>query len=83
MKQHFRLKVIVDGKMMTDTLTHSKRRFFRKLGTINWEKRPSVYIRVTYDQSLDVSGKRRLFYNDGTYTDKTDLLRAATAFTEP
>lgn len=68
---------------MTDTLTHSKRRFFRKLRTINWEKRPSVYIRVTYDQSLDVYGIKQTFYNDGIYIDKTDLLRAATAFTEP
>jgi len=81
-KQNFRLKVSVNGKTITNTLTHSKKRFFRKIGTIKWQNNPSVYVRVNYETTIDNYGNKQTFYNDGFYTDKTDLLRAAKAFTE-
>lgn len=81
-KQNFRLKVSVNGKTITNTLLHSKRRFILKLGTINWQNRPSVYVRINYGYFLDNFGKKQMFYNDGIYDDKNDLIRAVKAFTE-
>lgn len=82
MKLTFRVKIITNGKTITNTLMHSKRRFFLKLGTINWKKCPSVYIRVNYEKGKDNFGKSQIFHNDGFYTNKQDLLRAAYAFVE-
>jgi hypothetical protein len=81
-KLSFRLKVKVNGKTVIDMLMHSKNRFFRKIGTINWQNRPSVYIRVNYEVALDNYGKYQVFYNDGFYNDKNELTKAVKAFME-
>lgn len=86
MKNHtmnFTLKVKENGKTVQRVQTHSLRRFYRHLRTINWEKRPlSVYLKVSYGKQKDVWGKMVTFYNDGNYKTKQELLQAFEAFVE-
>lgn len=81
-KLNFRIKVIVNGKTTTDSLTHQKRRFLRKIRTINFQNGQMVYIRINYGVLKDNFGKSTNFYNDGYYDNYRDLIRAAEAFTE-
>lgn len=82
-KLNFTFKVVKDGKIIDRCQTHSKRRFYNKLRTINWQNKPSnVYLRVSYGKKLTNYNRLENFYNDGEYQTKQELLEAFTAFTE-
>ena len=81
---NFTFRVEKDGKVINKCHTHSIRRFYHRIGTINWQSKPSkVYLRVSYGRGLNNFGKMANFYNDGDYTTKHDLIFALKAFTEP
>lgn len=82
-KLNFTFKVVEDSKTIDKCQTHSKRRFYNKIGTINWQNKPSkVYLRVSYGKRLSNYNRLENFYNDGEYQTKQELLEAFTAFTE-
>ena len=75
--------VIKNGKTKQKCQTHSKRRFYNRIGTIKWQDGvEKVYLRVFYGRGRDNFGKLTDFYNDGEYKTKKDLLFALAAFTE-
>jgi len=82
-KLNFTFRVIKNGKTVERYETHSKRRFYNKIRTINWGNGvEKVYLRVSYGKGIDNFGKMTNFYNDGEYENKDDLLWALSAFTE-
>ncbi len=82
-KPNFTYRVIKNGKTIDRCQTHSKRRFYNKIGTINWQNSPlKVYLRVSYGRMECNMGCVCNFYNDGEYETKKDLLFALSAFTE-
>jgi hypothetical protein len=62
--------------------TANKRRFSRRIGTINWEKLMSIRLYVSYGLQVDYRGKKVQFDNEGIYTNKKDFMNAYRAFTE-
>lgn len=82
-KLNFTYRVIKNGKTVIRCQTHSKRRFYNRIRTINWKDGvEKVYLRVSYGKGLDNFGKVTNFYNDGEYKTKKDLFLALSAFTE-
>lgn len=82
-KSNFTFRAIKDGKTIDRCQTHSKRRFFNKIRSINWQNSPlKVYLRISYGKQECSLGCVCNFYNDGEYETKHDLLEAFTAFTE-
>ena len=82
-KLNFNLKIMEHGQMVERYETHSIRRFYNKVRTINWGKsHPSVYLRVSYGKLLSNFGKYENFWNDGVYDNKEDFMLALNAFTE-
>lgn len=80
---NFTLKIKENNKTIQRVQTHSLRRFYRHLRTINWQKHNlSVYLKVSYGKQKDVWGKMVTFYNDGDYETEQELLQAFRAFTE-
>lgn len=80
---NFTFRVTKNGNTIQRCQTHSRRRFANRIGTINWQNRPSsVYLRVSYGRNQCNLGCFCNFYNDGNYETKQDLLLALTAFTE-
>jgi hypothetical protein len=71
--------VRVDGNRYESS---SWRRFYNHVGTIKWENKPFVYLRVSYGQAQDVFGKTQTFYNDGEYDNKSDFHLALKEFVE-
>jgi len=81
--QNYTFKVIENEREISKCQTHSKRRFLRRIRTINWQNRhPTVYLRVSYGKHKNVFGKTVTFYNDGEYSNPEELLNAFTAFDE-
>jgi hypothetical protein len=82
-KMNYTLRVIVDGQRVQRYQTHSLRRFYRHLRTINWEKLGvEVYLKVSYGKQKDIYGKMVTLYNDGVYDNKQDLMQAVNTFME-
>lgn len=82
-KCNYTYRVIKNGKTIDRCQTHSKRRFYHRIRTINWQKKPlKVYLRVSYGRGKTNRGTVETFYNSGTYTSKKDLLEALSAFIE-
>lgn len=82
-KPNFTFRVIKNGKTIARCQTHSKRRFYSRIRSINWRNKPlHVYLRVSYGRCLSVRKKIESFYNDGVYDNKRDLLATLRAFTE-
>lgn len=82
-KPNFTFRVIKNGKTVDKCQTHSKRRFYNRIRSINWQDGvEKVYLRVSYGKGLDNFGKVTNFYNDGEYKNKKDLFFALSAFTE-
>ena len=82
-KLNFAFHVTKNSKVIDKYRTHSKRRFLKRIGTINWKEGvEKVYLRVSYGKGLNAFGKVTTFYNDGEYNTREDLLSALTAFTE-
>lgn len=79
----FLFKVIKNGKTIQRYQTHSKRRFYNRIRTINWQNYPSkVYLRVNYGRGMTTQGKMENFWNDGYYETKEDFWGALKAFLE-
>lgn len=78
---NYTLKIIENGQPIR-VQTHSLRRFTKHLRTINWQNRPSVYLRVSYGKKEDCFGKISDFWNDGMYCNEKDFLLAFEAFKE-
>ncbi len=82
-KLNYTFRVIKDGKTIDRCQTHSKRRFYNRIRTINWQDRLSkVYLRVNYGKAICNQGCRCSFYNDGEYQTNQDLMVALDGFTE-
>ena len=79
-------KIFINKKCMSRLLTHNRRRFTRKIGTLSWREvmlgGGSVYLRVSYGRHLDNFEKMTDFYNDGDYLSRKDLMLAYRAFVE-
>ncbi len=82
-KPNFTFRVIKNGKTIDRCQTHSKRRFYNRIRTINWQNSPLlVYLRVNYGKKECNFGCVCNFYNDGWYENKDELWQAVNAFTE-
>lgn len=82
-KLNFTLRVIKDGKSIQRCQTHSRRRFYDRIGRINWQNKPlKVYVRVNYGRQVCNRGCLCSFHNDGVYETKQDLLHTLAAFIE-
>lgn len=82
-KPNFTFRVIKNGKTTVTCQTHSKRRFYNRIRTINWRNRPlKVYLRIYYGKYLSNLGKIEPFWNDGYYESKKDFMLALNAFME-
>jgi len=80
---NYTFRVIKDGKTIDRCQTHSKRRFYNRIRTINWQDSPlKAYLRVSYGKRECNLGCLCSFYNDGEYETKQDLMKALEAFTE-
>jgi len=80
---NFTLKVIKNNQAIQRVRTHSIRRFYNHLRTINWEDGgKKVYLRLSYGKEQDVFGKMVTFYNDGWFENKEDLWLTFEAFKE-
>jgi hypothetical protein len=72
--------IIVNGKRYESSHI---RRFLNHVRTIKWEiGHPRVYLRVSYGMKENHQGKRKTFYNDGSYTEKHEFNQALKAFLE-
>lgn len=80
---NFSYKLFIGDRLIDKCFTHSKRRFLKKLRTINWEVGHfKVYLRIGYGKLLDYYGKLSNFYNEGEYNNKNDFWLAFEAFIE-
>jgi len=82
-KSNFLFKVVKNGKMIQRYQTRSKRKFYNRARTINWENSPlKAYLRVSYGMKISNLGKMESFWNDGHYEAKEDFWGALKDFTE-
>lgn len=82
-KLSFTFRVAKDGKTIQRYQTHSRRRFYNRISTINWQNKPlKVHLRVNYGRAMCNRGCICSFYNDGVYETRQDLLSALAAFME-
>lgn len=82
-KLNFTFRVTKNGKTIQRCQTHSRRRFYNRIGRINWQNKPlKVHLRVNYGRAMCNRGCVCSFYNDGAYETKQDLLQALAAFIE-
>jgi hypothetical protein len=80
---NFTFRVVKNGRVVDRCQTHSKRRFYNRIGTLKWQNKPSfVYLRVSYGKNIDAFGKMVNFYNDGEYDNKNDLLSVLDIFSQ-
>lgn len=84
----YTLRTTENGKVVINVRTKKKRKFLKKIRTINWRNKAiKIYLKVTYGKHINNNGKRVMFYNDGFYynkekEDKKDFFVAVKAFTE-
>lgn len=82
-KLNFTFKAAKNGKTIQKCQTHSRRRFYNRIRTINWQNKPlKVHLRVNYGKAICNRGCVCNFYNDGMYETQKDLLSALAAFVE-
>lgn len=80
-KLNYTFRVIKDGKTIDRCQTHSNRRFYNRIRTINWQNNPlKVYLRVSYGRTECNMGCVCNFYNDGWYENRKELMFALEAF---
>lgn len=80
---NYTIKVYKNGKRVHMYRTHKIRRFLKNIRTIKFaDEGIKAYLKVDYGKHLDVYGKKTLFYNDGTYDNKSDFWWAFNAFIE-
>lgn len=80
---NYLFEVTKNGQLVQRLQTRSKRRFYNRIRTINWQDRPlRVYLRVNYGMAIGNKGKMENFYNDGYYETEEDFLTTLAAFTE-
>lgn len=77
---NFTLIVKSHGQKVQRVSTHSYKVFCVHLRSINWQLRPSVYLRVSDGKYIDSHRQHQTFYNDGFYTDKKELKDSLKAF---
>lgn len=78
---NYTFRMIRDGKTIDRCQTHSKRRFYNKIRTINWQNSSlKVYLRVSYGKQECNQRCVCNFYNDGWYNSKEELMSALNAF---
>lgn len=71
---NYTFRAIKNNRTVDRYQTHSKRRFYNRIRTLNWEKGvKKVYLRVSYGNG---------FYNDGEYETENELLYALSVFIE-
>ena len=79
----FTIKIYQDHKLVTKVLTHKKRRFLKKIRSINWsDSLIKAHVKASDGYFPDNFGKSMEFYNDGDYTNKSDFWLAVDAFLE-
>lgn len=72
-----------NGKEIDTCHTRSKRRFYNRIGTINWHDGGiKVYLRINYGKIFTNTGKKENFWNDGEYENENDFNLALKAFLE-
>lgn len=80
-KLNFTYRAVKDGKTIGRCQTHSKRRFYNRIDTINWQNSPlKLYLRVSYGRTKCNMGCVCNFYNDGWYDNKEELMFALDNF---
>jgi hypothetical protein len=80
---NFTFRVTKNGQTIQTYHSMSKRRFYNRTGTINWQDGGvCVYLRVNYGKHLSNLGKVESFWNDGFYETKEDFDLSLSAFTE-
>lgn len=80
-RSNFTFRVIKSGKSIGRCRTHSKRRFYNRIRSINWQNKPlRVYLRIYYGKHLSNLMRIEPFWNDGYYENKKDLMLALSAF---
>lgn len=78
---NFTYRVIKSSKTIDRCQTHSKRVFYNRIRSINWQNSPlRVYLRVSYGKAECNHGCICNFYNDGWYETRGDLISALEAF---
>ena len=76
-------RVYKNGKEVNRCQTHSKRHFYNRIGTINWQNKPlEVYLRVYYRKALSNYNRIEPFWNEGVYNNRKDFFLALRAFLE-
>lgn len=81
-KRNYTIKIVYPNGKVYRHEKRSRRAFLNKVATINWEKHPLVYLRVSYGMDTDAFGIKQTFYNDGDYDNKKDFSLALQAFIE-
>lgn len=84
--QKFYIKVYKHGLLASSFDTSKSRRFLHRCRAEKFSDsmKKKVYVKVTYPYNLydPVLDKEIQGYNDGTYSDSEELLKAVTAFLE-
>jgi hypothetical protein len=79
----YALRVKKNGQTIQRYHTHNLRRFLKNIRTIKWQNlKIEVYVKVSYGKQKDIHGKTVVFYNDGIYENRRDLIQAVKAFIE-
>lgn len=80
---NFMFRVTKKGRTIQRYQSRSKRRFYNRTGSINWQDGGiKVYLRVNYGKYLSNMGRIESFWNDGEYSNQRDFILALNAFTE-
>jgi hypothetical protein len=72
------------GQVVQRCRTTNRRRFLNNVGTINWKAgHILVHLKVDYGKGQTNRGTTEVFFNDGDYDNREDLLEAFRSFVEP
>jgi hypothetical protein len=71
-----------NGKIHQKMVISGRKISYRINRMLDWEKIKKVYLKILYGYDIDNYGHRKLFYNDGDYTNKKDFNLAFIAFSE-
>lgn len=77
----FYLSILKNGKVASQSRTKSMRRFLSRCRLVQFkDSTKTVGIKVSYAKKTEANGKASEFTNEGVYSNRKDLLFAATAF---
>lgn len=78
----FTIKTYQEDKLVTKELTHKKRRFLKKIRSINWQT-PLIkaYVKVS-EGNIPYHNTFVECCNEGDYTNKADFWQSVNAFLE-